>query len=426
MKSTRLVHEILHRPVYRNLTSITRTCTPLQRVATRPLPKPPTIRHATTFQKSTQWFKKHWNDARRDTPVLLYVSLVGAIGITAVLGLLIYDEYTNIAPQYAAYPDVVEQHLRYALHLTHVQADPDGAAKQFSKALQQAYVEGMDPFSKEVMGIRIRWAEMFEKFGRAQGAIEILKAIVTDCEEKLTEIETSVEGEQNTIPKGALLKMIIQMKVKAAGIYESEYLQDPHSAKHILSEAVSLLVQETKNPETNGFSEDNAAGLSLAEISAILSQMADLYATSGEESNAVQVYMLTLAPLRQSCNGTKTCKEVQILSNIASTMTVAMKRPGATINGKPPTKTSMEAARRATIKWADQAIGTAENVKPEDRDQMCELGLISAEMTKADLLLESGQNLQARELFRSLIPRLREKNLQALVNVAEQSLQRAS
>lgn len=102
-----------------------------------------------------------------------------------------------------------------------------------------------------------------------------------------------------------------------------------------------------------------------------------------------------------------------------------MKRPGATINGQPATKQSLAAARKATLRWAEQAIATAEAVKPEDRDQICELGLISAEMTMADLLLEDGKHIQAREAFRSIIPKLREKELDDLVRTAEQGLQRA-
>jgi hypothetical protein len=228
------------------------------------------------------------------------------------------------------------------------------------------------------------------------------------------------------VARKALLRGIIESKVKAASLYESDYIQKPALAKQTLSDAVGLLVKETKDPQTNGFTEDNAAGLSMMEIASILSQMGDLYATSGEEANAVQVYMLTLQPLRAACDGTRSCKEVQLLSNIASTMSLAMKKPNAKINGKPATKDSLAAARRATLKWAEQAIATADQIPSESRDDVCELGLLSAQMTRADLLFDTGDKQKSREVFSNLLPILRQKGLATLTEVAAQGLRKAS
>jgi len=136
--------------------------------------------------------------------------------------------------------------------------------------------------------------------------------------------------------------------------------------------------------------------------------------------------MLTLQPLRAACNGTRSCKEAQVLSNIASAMGLALKRPGATINGKPATKSTLEAARKAALRWADQAIGAAEAVKPDNRDEICELARLSAEMTRGDLLLENGDKVKSTEVFSTLLPTLREKNLTPLIEAAEQGLKKAT
>jgi len=373
-------------------------------------------------------FREHWRNAKRDYPILLPVLIVSTIASISVLGLLIYDEKTRIQPQYAAYPEPVEGQLRQALQSVYVKPDPEKAEYHFLKALKAADESGMDPYSQPVIGIRTRLAEMLERFGRAKAAIEVLEGTAKFCEDKVADIDRGVstlDPEQTASQRRGMLMTIIRSRVKMANIYESEYMQDPTHAKQVLSDAVALLVKETKDPQVNGFSEDNKAGLPLEEIASMMSQMGDLYATTGEEANAVQVYMLTLQPLRAACNGTRSCKEVQILSNIASTMDLAMKKPGATINGKPVTKESLAAARRATLKWVDQAIATAEVVSPEDRDEICEMGLISAELTKADLLLEDGKKIQAREAFRSMLPKLRERGLDNLVRTAELGIQRA-
>jgi hypothetical protein len=106
-------------------------------------------------------------------------------------------------------------------------------------------------------------------------------------------------------------------------------------------------------------------------------------------------------------------------------MDLAMKKPNATINGKPATKASLAAARKAALQWAEQAIGTTEAVKAEDRDEICDLALLSAQMTRADLLLESGEKSKSQEAFSTLLPTLREKKLTPLIEVAEEGLKKA-
>lgn len=396
-----------------------------------------TRRPFTTYTTPTEKFRAAILNARQQYPILLPILFLTTIGSLSLLGLLAYDQYTRVDPLFAGWPAPVENQLRVALHFTHVNPNPDLAAECFAGALEAAEKCGMDPFSKEVMGIRIRLAEMLEQFGRVKSSIEVLNSIIEDCEEKLTELSRgtvlkalqsenpSVQEKKDAAQHTAMVRGIIQAKVKIAGLYDSEFIQDSASAKKTLSEAVGLLVQHTQDPQTKGFNEDNAAGLSLEEIAAMLSQMGDLYATTGEEANAIQVYMLTLEPLRKACNGTRSCKEVQVLSNIASSMGLAMKRPKAVINGKPATPESLKAARRAAINWADQAIGTAEKVLPEDRDEICELAMLSAQVTKADLLLEDGQKQQSKDLWRGMLPTLRAKKLTSLIDVAEQGIKRA-
>jgi hypothetical protein len=354
-----------------------------------------------------------------------------AFGSVAVLGFTLYDDYVTVHPKYAGYPLAVEQQLRLALHYTHISPNPRVAGDHFAEAIKLAEDCGMDPFSKESMGIRIRYSAMLEQFGFVKAAVDVLNGIVTECEKKLEQLDneqaTTAELKDEKGPsRKSLLRAIIESRVKVSSLCESDYIQNPVLAKQILSDTVGLLVKETRDPQTKGFSEDNAAGLTMSEIASILSQMGDLYATSGEEANAVQVYMLTLQPLQAACNGTRSCKEVQVLSNIASTMDLAIKKPNAKINGKPVTQKSLAEGRRATLKWADQAIATADLVPSESRDEICELAVLSARMTRADLLLDMGEKRQAEESFASLLPLLRAKGLTTLTQVAEQSLRRAT
>ena len=395
---------------------------------------------ASTFSAPRERFRAAVVEARRDNPILLPVLAIAAFGACSLFALLAYDEYTRVAPQFSEYPTPVEQRLRMALHYTYVSPDPDLAMANFADAVQAVEDCRMNPFSKAAMGVRLRFAEALEKFGRMEAAIKVMEAIVNECEERLMEVNReSLSAVGNALPTDAesqssdsqaalrsgLVRVIIQSRVKIASLYSGDYLQNSKMAKTTLSEAVRLLVTESRDPQTNGLTEDNTGKFSLTEIAAILSQMGDLYATTGEEANAVQTYMLAIDPLRKSCQGTRSCKEVQIFSNIASTMDIAMKKPGATINGKPATRELLVAARKGAIAWADQAIATVEKVASENRDDICEMGLLSAQITKADLLLEGGDPAISSKIFTDLLPVLRERGLHSLLRVAEEGLKRA-
>ncbi|KIW99055.1 uncharacterized protein Z519_00718 [Cladophialophora bantiana CBS 173.52] len=392
-------------------------------------------RNARKYARPPNRFEQAVIDARVKHPILFPFLLFGSTASVILLIIMAYDQWRREKKGTSVYPPAVEDQLRLALHYTHISPDPDTASQYFMQAIKKAEEVGMDPYSKETVGIRVRFSQMLEEFGHVKAAIEILDGISSDLQQKLAELDQAQSIKTDT-PSGLdpeianfranLIKGIVKLKIKISSMYESDYIQDPGMAKQVLSDAVGLVVKETKNPQINTFTEDNGAGLTTGEIAAMLSQMGDLYATSGEEENAVQLYMLTLQPLRASCNGTRYCKEVQVLSNIASTMDMALKKPTAKINGKPASKDTLAAGRRAALRWADQAIATADIIKPEDRDEICTAALISAQMTRADLLLDNGDKAKSREAFLSLLPTLREKNLLPLIETAEQGLKRAS
>ncbi|KIX03591.1 uncharacterized protein Z518_07144 [Rhinocladiella mackenziei CBS 650.93] len=389
-------------------------------------------RTAKTYARPPNRIEQMVIDARVQYPRLFPFLLIASIGSVTMLTVMAYQQYYGDGVS-SVYPPVVEERLRLALHYTHIEPDPETSSKYFMQAIENAEKVGMDPFSKEVLGIRIRFSQMLENFGHVKAAIEILDGVTKDLEQRLNEIDeggpinannASDENMTKADLRKNLIKGIIQNKVKVSSLYESDYMQDSRRAKHTLSDAVGLVVKESRNPQTNSFSDDNGAGLTTGEIAAMLSRMGDLYARTGEEENAVQVYMLTLQPLKASCNGTRSCKEVQTFSNIASAMDLALKKPNAKINGKPATKKSLAEGRRAALKWADQAIAAADVVQPADRDEICDLALLTAQMTRADLLLENGDKNKSREVFQSLLPTLKEKNLVPLIQAAEQGLKK--
>ena len=384
-------------------------------------------------------FRKTVNKARHDHPVLLPFLVVAAFSALSLLALMAYDDITRVAPQYSAFPPNVEQLLRLALHHTHVRPDPDAAADAYTRALEEAERSKMDPFGKEVLGIRIKLAEMLEKFGRAKGAVEVLKGIAKDCEEQVRDLErgsvlkqrlgneprTTDQEEVDGDVRKNLLRQVIQCEVKAADLCIGEYIQDEKMAKDFLSKAMKIVVEESKDVRNNGFSEDNGAGLTLEEIAAILSQTAQLYLMTEDYATSVQIFNMALAPLRKACDGRPSCREAEVLTNMSSAMAMALKAPGAQINGKPAAPELVKMARRTAMAMASQGIDKANRVEQADWDPKCITARVSGEMNLAGMLLEDGEVAEAKKIYTGLIPTLRQMGMEEAAKHCETLLEQA-
>ena len=365
----------------------------------------------TTYSTPSEKIRASIFKARQQYPILLPVLFLTSIGSLSVLGLLAYDQFAKDHSTLADYPAAVEQQLRLALHFIHKQPNSDRAAECFGRALEAAEQCSMDPFSKEVLGIRVRLATAFAEFHMVKASIEVLDGIVKDCEENFTELSRSsirkaLKGEKEQQPQDqqtTMLRTIIEMKFMAAKLYMSEDMQDPASAKKTLSDAIGLLVQHTQDRQTKSFNENNAAGLTLDEIAAMLNDMADLYWVCHEHANAIQVFTLTLGVLRKACNGKPSCKEAQVLGGISGAMASAVLEPNAIINGQLATPETVRAAREAAMRWAELAISVAEKVPPEERvEHICEGAVLSSLMTKAGLLVELGRPSESKDIFMAM------------------------
>ena len=384
-------------------------------------------------------FRKAVNKARHDHPVLLPFLIVASFGAVSLLALMAWDDVTRVAPQYSAFPPNVEQLLRLALHHTHVRPDPELAADAYTQALEEAERSKMDPFGKEVLGIRIKLAEMLEKFGRAKGAVVILKDIAKDCEERVRDLdrgsvlrqrfgnELKVPGQEEVDGdvRKDLLRQVIQCDVKAADLCMGDYIQDEKTAKDFLSKAMKIIVEESKDVRNNGFSEDNGAGLTLEEIAAILSQTAQLYLMTNDYATSVQIFNMALAPLRTACDGRPSCREAEVLTNMSSAMAMALKEPGAQINGKPASPESIKMARQAAMSMASQGIDKANRVEQPDWDPKCITARVSGEMNLAGMLAEDGEVAEARKIYTGLIPALRQLGMEDIAKHCETLMEEA-
>ena len=90
----------------------------------------------------------------------------------------IYHNY--IIGAFHKYPEPVAKQLRKALYYTNISLEPKNAVKYYREALRIADEVGMDPFSDEIIGVKIQIAALMERVQQYKKAIDILEIVKAD------------------------------------------------------------------------------------------------------------------------------------------------------------------------------------------------------------------------------------------------------
>lgn len=182
------------------------------------------------------------------------------------MGMLIYTNYiyqTYIIGDFAAYPEPVAAKLRRALYYTNIDVQPKNALKYYRQALKLADEMGLDPFSDEMLGVKIQVAAFYEKLHQYQRAIDVLEIVRGDC---LKWMEKLGGKEGNEGKRTRVLGKTIGISVKLGEHYANEYVRDQEAAEERLVWAVTALLKEQKRREGEGVKEGEGEWMSNEEI----------------------------------------------------------------------------------------------------------------------------------------------------------------
>ena len=157
--------------------------------------------------------------------------------------------------------------LRRALYYTNVDLQPKNALKYYQQAVSVANELGMDPFSDEVLGIKIQVAFMMEKIQHHPAAIEVLEVVRRDC---LKWIELYGAKPGNEGKRTMLLQKTIGTSVKLGELYSSDYIQNTAEAEEKLVWAVTTVLKERQRREEEGVKEGEGDWMSNDEIGGAL------------------------------------------------------------------------------------------------------------------------------------------------------------
>lgn len=147
------------------------------------------------------------------------------------------------------FPEPVAKQMRKALFYTNQQLEPKNALKYYKEALRVADEIGMDPFSDEIIGVKIQVAELMEKIGQYGKAIEVLEIVKQD-NGKWMELLGNKPG--NEAKRTRVLLWSIKVSVKLGDLYACPYVLDTEKAEECLVWAVETALREQKRRDEQG------------------------------------------------------------------------------------------------------------------------------------------------------------------------------
>ena len=125
----------------------------------------------------------------------------------------------------------------------------------------------MDPFSDEVLGIKIQLASLMEKIHQYQKAINVLEIVRADCVTWMEKMGGKIGNEGN---RTRVLGKMVGINVKLGELYSIEYIADLETAEERLIWAVETLLKEQRRREDEGVKEGEGQWMSNEEIGGAL------------------------------------------------------------------------------------------------------------------------------------------------------------
>ncbi|KAM0718579.1 hypothetical protein Q7P37_005649 [Cladosporium fusiforme] len=330
--------------------------------------------------------------------------LSGAVAV--VYANYVYQNY--IIASFHKYPEPVAVKLRRALYYTNQDLQPKEALKYYRQALQIAEEIGMDPFSDEIMGVKIQVAGMMEKIEQYTKAIQVLEILRRDS---LQWMEQLGGLEENKIKRTNVLQKLVGISIKLGELYSQPVIYNRDMAENRLVWAVETVLKERQRRDTQKVSEEaEGAWLSDSEIGAAMEALAHTYEDKDQHHLATPLFLQAL-----SLHGTSSCHSVILMNNLASCL--AQQSPRAA-------KAAQEYARSQAITageqpeqplvtretmisnaqtWAQKAIDVAAKIQPPERDEECDMGCAVALHNLGEFAEMKGDLAEARKKYAEAI-----------------------
>lgn len=342
--------------------------------------------------------------------------------ILAGIGALAYTNYlyqTYILKAFHNYPEPVAKKLRRALYYTNTDLQPQEAIKYYKQALQIAVEIGMDPFSDEIMGVKIQIAKFMEDLRQVPKAAQVLEILRNDSLEWLKQFG---DREHNKVKRTRVLAKVVGISVKLGELYGSPEIYDREMAEERLVWAVETVLKERQRREnvrqTEGLTEEQleenyGPWMTGSETGAALEALAHSYEEKDQHYLASPLFLQAL-----SLYPTKDCHTVILMNNLASSLAQQSPRLARAAQAyaasniiatrdSPQQPSGPAATRESMIQngatWAHKALEVASTIQPPERDEECDMGCAVATHNLGEFAEMLGQKGEAAKRYREAI-----------------------
>ncbi|OTB09116.1 hypothetical protein M426DRAFT_132798 [Hypoxylon sp. CI-4A] len=390
-------------------------------------------------------------------------TVLAIILLCAVTGISVYVAYAYFnyfqSKQFTRFPPQIAKSLRRALYYSNYAPDPKLALKYYRIALEQCSQAGLDPFSDEVMGVKIQLAAWFEKIGSYKNSIEVLEALLRDCKKWVQVMEKSVqdglvdnsgklagaptpdkrpESEDETeapakpenlwAKRTRILGKTVGISVKLGELYSDEHVLQGDSAGEHLVWAVETVLKELQRRQAEGLKEDEGDWMNPEQIGGALEALGNHYESKSQHYLAAPLFLQAV-----SLSPPNSCHTAVLMNNLAISLAqqpIRMLSDASQASQTDGTNAAMRPNRASLLasarSWALQAQKTAERVQGEDRTEECDEACAVALSNLGDIAAMAGDPEEAKRRFKESLALSKRIAFEPGVAQAQSRLQRVS
>ncbi|KAK3370216.1 hypothetical protein B0H63DRAFT_310829 [Podospora didyma] len=383
----------------------------------------------------------------RQHPEEMVLGLLTLACAAAILVYVIQVYFTYFySEQFTRYPEPVAKALRRALYYSNYKPDPKLALKYYKLALELCDELNLDPFSDDVMGIKIQLAAWLEKAHNHQNAANVLETLLGDCKRWVQVMEKTVKerssssalmlpGHPDDVPetlwgkRSRVLGKAVGISVKLADLYSDEHLVKPELAHERLLWAVETALGELRRRSVEGVKEAEGEWMSAEQIGATLESLGQSYEAKSQFHLALPLFFQALRLCQDQCHS------AVLMNNIATSFAqhpiLASGDAPVDAMTEPPNPSATPAERRASYleaarRWASNANQHAAEPQGDKRTTECDSACAISLCNLADIASLTGDNAKARQLFEQAIAMCKKAGFEPGITQAEAGLRALS
>ncbi|KAI9743940.1 MAG: hypothetical protein M1818_002674 [Claussenomyces sp. TS43310] len=308
-------------------------------------------------------------------------------------GTLLYSNYiynSYIIGSFHKFPEPVAKPLRRALYYTNISLSPRDAVKHYKEALRIADEVGMDPFSDEILGVKIQLAALMEKIQQYQKAIDVLEIVRRDCLKWVDELGSQPD---NAGKRTRVLGKTVGISVKLGELYANEHVLEKEAAEERLVWAVSTVLKEQARRQIEGVKSDEGDWMSPEEIGGAMEALAHHYEEKDQHYLAAPLFLQAI-----NLSSPSNCHTAILMNNLSISL-AQQNPPSSPSSTGGPASPSRAALVSNARDWATKALALTARIQPPQRSDECDVACATATHNLGEFAEMAGNVAEARRRY---------------------------